>query len=250
MADSKEFTTSVDMPTLSLVTINGFDGSVNIEPSEQITIAAKIHGYEGMKPTELEKAQIKVDIKGDAIAIFPDYGFKIPMVGKHPLADLTLGVPDSTRLVVNTMGGTTTIRNSVGAVEVNLNGGELVLEQLSGKVDLSVRVGKARIADCTGKLKVTLWGGEVLVARRNPWAAGQELAIAGPGGQVTIEIPDGSSLTLESSTFLGDITSEINWDKTESKGGVGSYFKGILGAGSAKISISSAKTRIVLRKPA
>jgi hypothetical protein len=250
MTDSKEFSTSVNMPTVSMVTLNGFDGNVVIEPSEQINISAKIHGLEGMKPNELEKAQIKVDIKGDTITVFPYYGFKIPMVGKHPVADLILGVPDSARLLVNTMGGTTTIKDRVGAVEVNLNGGELVLEQLSGKLDLSVRVGKARIADSTGKLKVTLWGGEVLIARRNPWAAGQELAIAGPGGQVTIEIPDGSSLTLESTSFLGDITSEINWDKTETKGGVGSYFKGILGAGSAKISISSAKTRIILRKPA
>lgn len=250
MPDSKEFSTTVNLPELSTVEVSGFDGTVIIEPAEQVSIHATIHGIDGMKPTELEKAQVKVDIKGNAIAIFPDYGFKIPMVGKHPVADLTLGLPDTTRLMVNTMGGTTTIRNSVGAVEVNLNGGELVLDQLSGKLDLSVRVGKARIADCTGKLKVTLWGGEVLIARKNPWAAGQELAIAGPGGQVILEIPDGSSLTLESTSFLGDITSEINWDKTETKGGVGSYFKGILGAGSAKISISSAKTRIILRRPA
>jgi len=250
MTDNKEFSATINLPGLSTVGVNGFDGTVVVEPSEQINVNAKIHGLEGMKPAELDKAQIKVEIMGDSVAISPYYGIKIPMVGKHPIADMTLGVPDATRLLVNTMGGLTTIKNSVGKVEVNLNGGELALEQLSGELDLSVRVGKARIADSTGKLKVTLWGGEVLIARRNPWAAGQELAIAGPGGQVTIEIPDGSSLTLESSSFLGDITSEINWDKTETKGGVGSYFKGILGAGSGRISISSAKTRIILRRPA
>jgi hypothetical protein len=250
MADSKEFSTSINLPELTTVNINGFDGAVLIEPAEKIEINAKIQGLEGRKPAELEKAQIKVEIAGDLISISPYYGFKIPVVGKHPVADLTLGMPDSASLSVSTMGGVTTIKDRTGKVELNLNGGELVLDKLSGETDLSVRVGKARIADCTGKTKITLWGGEVLVARQNPWAAEQELAITGPGGQVTIEIPDGSSLTLESSSFMGDITSEINWDKTETKGGVGSYFKGVLGAGSAKINLSSAKTKVILRRPA
>lgn len=249
MSESKTFSASLTLGTLNRIEVSGFDGKVDITPADSLSISAVIHGIEGMNPKDLEKAQIKVEINGDALLITPAYGFKLPGVGKHPLADLTLAMPPTVPLAVRTSGGYTTIKGLTGAVEIDLNGGELVADALAGTLDVSVRVGKARLADCTGVLNVTMWGGELLIARQNPWATGQSLAVGGPGGQITIEAPDGSSLTFEATSMLGGVESDLNWDKSETKGGVGSYFKGVMGAGAASIKINSGKTKVVLRRP-
>jgi DUF4097 and DUF4098 domain-containing protein YvlB len=246
------------------VEISNIAGSVHVIgwSSDQVEIT-------GVLGREVEELQIEGDMGHLEIEV------EVPRSSEDIDADLTIRVPASANVEVDTVSASIVVEGVGGAVELESVSGkvsvtaeprELVVETVSGNIDLSSTPGRTELASVSGSIEVGNAVGELeaesvsgdikiqgglleagsfeTVSGNISFAA--EMAIRGEfefesmSGQVVLKVSPGVSADFDVSTFSGSIENAIGPEaQRSSKYTPEKELRFSSGSGGARVSISS-----------
>ncbi len=207
------------------VTILGVDGR-NVE-IKAVKRADSASGLEGL--------EIVIDSKKDMIRIeteYPDSGLSGLLwwnKSEDGQVDYTLRVPRDSNLDA--------ISSVNGSIRIAQVGGTVIAKTVNGGIEASEIVSDARLETVNGSVK----------ARFSQFDGNQKAKIESVNGRLSVMLPGDADCTVEAETINGSINGS-DFDLAAEQGFVGHDLSGVIGSGSARLSLDTVNGGIKLLK--
>jgi hypothetical protein len=180
-----------------------------------------------------------------------------------PSSRLTILLPKGVRLNANTGNGDVTVDRASNDVEIRSGNGDVHIRMTAGRVDVSTGNGELEIDGATGPVRANTGNGRVYVqtssgpvnartgngeidVRMRALAGDADMSFATGNGAVTVSLPASFSGEIDASTGRGEFRSDF---PIEISGRLNPrHVRGTIGAGKARIRMSSGNGALELRK--
>ena len=151
--------------------------------------------------------------------------------------DVTLSLPASLFLELDSSNGAITVRDSQNGLECSTSNGAITIENTTGKAELETSNGKITVGNHQGALDGVTSNGEIEADVMLP--EGGDCSLKSSNGKITLSLPDETSAMIEASTSNGKIEVDdlditiISMNDKEFEGKMGD------GAGNIKLETSN-----------
>ncbi|MFA6955105.1 MAG: hypothetical protein WC538_04450 [Thermoanaerobaculia bacterium] len=231
-----------------VVKMSTMGGSVNLSDSE-------VNGELSTMGGRVVFRNVKGDVKGSS------------MGGDVVYDNVTRanGASTTKPVEITTMGGDITVESAPAGADVSTMGGDIGIASAAGRVKAKTMGGDIEIEALDGGGKVTTMGGDIEVRMvGNPASGDRSVELESMGGDVSLVVPDGLSMSVEIeisytknssrdykivSDFPISVSETPEWDY-KSKGGGRKVITGTgnIAGGKNKIKISTVNGQVTLKK--
>ena len=229
----EEFRQTYPLGAGGRVTLNNINGSVRVTTWErdEVRVEAVKHAY---TKARLDEARVEVDAAADSVQIrtrYPEGNLRFERGSRDNPAgvEYTLTVPRGARLE-----------------SVELINGDLTVEGLAGEVKASCINGRLTARDLAGEAKLSTING-TLEANFARLEEAKTFALNSVNGRVVLTLPSDASATVRASTVHGTISNDLGLPVRRGRY-VGADMAGQLGAGGARVKLSSVNGTIEVRR--